>query len=519
MAFRPRSFAQPGQMLLIRAGNVVADYGNSRVSAADYGNGFLAALAAAQSGDTLMCGPLCASLVNATLTASNVKILCTGTELNRSGNYTHLFKSTGDDNYVEGLIANGAGTANTGSGVGLYITGDRNHFHQCEANGTRGTTPTNGDGTGLRIDGNTDTVITSYRSTDSGYNAVWFRTANRVTLDGAEIVNCVRSMGFNSTTDLDWIQVSNVNAVNSTVGNSALMNMNIDDGVALDELRMTNIALTDTDMISAGYSYNSASGNQLMKLQNTTNIYLDNVNLTHGLNAGAGGGRTFYIQSYLGNVAPDRLIVKNSSFSDNMVFGLKVPYMLWEGCRFGVRQSQATVAWYTLHAELAQFHGCEFNIHGASRVFTTSASQATTDRYEFKHSKFKADNASNVFLTQLSGSGNLGTYAGNILFDETNSLSNSGAGDFLRSNDRFETLAWTTDRNGDMLLDDGNIWSGSGSDDGKHPIPGGSAPYFSGLGVPANGKRIWNINWSPDDTQVVPEKGFISHGGEWKELT
>ena len=84
-----------------------------------------------------------------------------------------------------------------------------------------------------------------------------------------------------------------------------------------------------------------------------------------------------------------------------------------------------------------------------------------------------------------------------------------------RTNNVYGNQILTTDLNGDMLLNDANIGSGNG----QHPDPGVGPTYFAAMAANNNGKRIWNINWSPDGTQTVPERGFIAHNGEWKELT
>ena len=520
MAFAPR-FVNPGQILLYRNGLLARDYGDTRITTDDYGTGFLAAMSAAQSGDSIVCGPGTFTLVNATLSASGVNIFCNGTTLQRksSTNYTHLFKSTGSGCKISGMTVDGGGAANTGTGYGVHVTGDKTTVSQVTVKGTRGTTISNGDGSGLKIDNADDVTVSDLTSDDTGYSAIWLLTSNRAVVDGAVLHNAVnKAISINSASDIDLITLSNIKALaddNSSQDNHMSLNTNIDDGVWLGELRLNNVVLCDADMVSSGVSYNSANGYQMMKLQNIRKVVIDGCQMLHGTNTGTGTTRSLYIQAFASNVAPDELIVKNSLFSGGLVTGLPLPYMHFENNHVGYRSNESGVLWYTFEAREASFIGNTFDMHAGTRVFTLSSSTAATDRIRFTKNRFKSNSSSATYIFQQSGNKDLTACAGVFEFDQSNTLTNSGSGTMYRSNNVNGNLVLTTDNNGDMLLDDGNIGTGSG----QHPDPGAIAPYFTSLTAAENGRKIINKNWSPDGTQIVPEKAFVAHGGAWKEWT
>jgi hypothetical protein len=119
-----------GKIVLMRAGVMVGDYGDGRITPADYGVGLTAAFAAAQAGDTIMAKGVCASTTGLTLSQNAVKLLCEDVCIIPSGDYSGLLTISGDDNLVRGITADGrvSGTplANAGEGIGIDISGNRN---------------------------------------------------------------------------------------------------------------------------------------------------------------------------------------------------------------------------------------------------------------------------------------------------------------------------------------------------------------------------------------------------------
>jgi hypothetical protein len=154
---------------------------------------------------------------------------------------------------------------------------------------------------------------------------------------------------------------------------------------------------------------------------------------------------------------------------------------------------------------------CEFNSH-AGNVIDYESTHAAGDWTRFYNCRFLSNSASNRYVRSA---GTPRTNIGKIIFAGC-TLNNAGAGPMYVSSSEFDELAYATDYNGDLLFDDTLIGTGGGA----HPDPGAGPSYFSGLPVPStNGRKIWNINWSPDLTQVISEKGWIAHNGVWKELT
>ena len=108
------------------------------------------------------------------------------------------------------------------------------------------------------------------------------------------------------------------------------------------------------------------------------------------------------------------------------------------------------------------------------------------------------------------------TMRGNIV-SNNNKLLNTGAGTLAYSNSIHGNLLLDTDPAGVIQFDENKI--GVTASSGHQPDPD-TVPYFSSTPVPDfSGVRIANINWSPDATQLVTERGWTSRSGEWKEVT
>jgi hypothetical protein len=413
----------PGTICLFRQGVLVEDFGKDRVTAEDFGRGILAAFQATQPGDDIQMGPLRASVSNATLRTSNVQVLCHGTTIVPNGKYGHLLQVQGNDCVVDGLTVDGLATPNAGTGMGLLVTGHRNRLVRCMANGCRGANVTNGHGSGLKVEKATDTLVLEYSSDDAGYAALWLMGANRTTVNGASITNPYRSISINSTTSLNWINISNVVATCTRLGTSSLINSNITDGVSLGLLQMNNVSLVDTDMVSPGVSYDQTAGHQMAKFQNIERLVLDKVRLEHGRNAGSGAIRSFYLQEYMGNKAPEELLMTDCYLSDCMVISLKVGYWHMEGCTVGATSLQNYTSAFRPNVQTGRFIGNNFNIHRNRFVLTPDMNLADGDHLEFRYNRFVANVPSPAYVHKVYPSGE-------ISVDKTNMMVNQGGGGF-----------------------------------------------------------------------------------------
>lgn len=518
MSLRPRVYRP--SILIYRDGLIARDYGASCKTTDEYGTALLAAITALTANDTLVIGPGIYTCVNATVAASNVKIYAAGAEIRKKSatNYTHLLKVDGDDVLIDGLTLNGTGVANTGTGFGFHVTGDRLQLHNCAANGTLGTTASSGHGTACYLYQCADTLIHNYSSYNAGYAAIWMNGTVRTYINGAMVIDSNnRSLSITGAVDMDLIRIENFHAIAVTEGCSVLWNTNITDGYTLKELRVSNTDLTDTDMVSSGVSYNDADGHQMFKFQNMGKVVMDNVTLNHGTNSGAGAERSMYIQDFDLNTAPDELIMTNCSLADAFVCGLKIPYFVATNCRFGYRKLATAYneLFYFLRADYAKFDNCHFFQEAKPQCFEMGSDVANTDRYLFRSCRFESNSGSSTYIMNQSDDVDLTTLAGCFVFDETNSLDNVGAGTMYKTNNEFGDLILSTDANGDMLWDDTLVGTGAG----KHPDDGGSSPYFTGLTAGRAGLKIWNKNWetgdADGDNNESPVKCWKSNGTSW----
>jgi hypothetical protein len=408
---------------LYRNGRFLTDYGLGRSTEQDLGKALTSALMLARPGDELITGPFRAAVINATLPANKVKLTCHGTTLVPAGNHTHLFKAAGTDCVIRGLCADGLTKPNIGKGYGIWITGDRTQLVGCTANSNRGTKHTNGDGSCLKVDGATDVLVEDFRSDDAMYASVWLNGCNRVVIRGAYITNPYRAFSINSASNLDWMAISNVQGVATKLGSSVLLNTNIDDGVALGELKLTNVSLVDTDMVAPGVSYSHGEGHQMAKVQNTKKIIFDKVNLEHGTNAGSGIVRTLYVQEYKGNQAPEEFIIRDSAFSDCLLFSLKLPYLSMEGTHVGRRSLRNYASAFRPKIGLGRFIGNTIRVHKNRFVLTPDINLDAKDHLEFRYNRFEADAEATVYVHKLYPQGE-------ISVDKTNQLINHGTGGF-----------------------------------------------------------------------------------------
>lgn len=408
---------------LFRHGSFVADYGYGLSTEKELGQGLQRALRDSVAGDEIVTGPFQAAVSDLTLDASKVHLACHSTRIVPDGKHSHLLKLAGSDCVVSGLVVDGGARPNPARGYGIWVVGDRNRVLSCTANGNRGANYLNGDGSGIKIDNAaSDTVIKDFASDDAGYAAVWLM-GDRTLVSGAYITNPYRAFSINSFKNLEWMSIGNVVGIATEPGKSVLLNSNIDDGVELDELKLTNVSLVDTDMISPGVSYNSSTGHQMAKLQNTRRIVLQNVNLEHGTNAGSGIVRTLYIQEYMGNKAPEELIIRDSTFSDAMLLSLKIPYLEIEGSVIARRSLRNYASAFRPKVGMGHFVGNTIYVHQRQFALTPDWQLETTDRLEFRYNSFIADHPGKSYVHKRYS-------AGMVTVDGTNRLTNRGGGSF-----------------------------------------------------------------------------------------
>lgn len=620
--------AYRGEILIYRDDVLFADYGDTLTTSLEFGSALKSAITALEAGDTLVIGPGIYDTYNCTISVANVKVYGEGAIIQRlpATNYTHLLKVDADDCIIQGVACNGAGASNTGTGYGIWVTGDRVQLKNVSAEQTRGTTADSGDGSTVKIDNCTDTLIDGLYSYDAGYTGLWLNKTTRAFISNVRVVDAVnRSLSINSTFDIDLITVTNFNAIALTEGCSSTWNTNIDETFTLGELRMTNVHLVDTDMVSAGVSYQDAS-HQMMKFQNIDRLYMKGCTFTHGSAIGGGGyvARTIYLQAEEGvgetNTPPDLWVMEDCTFDSVIGCELKLPKLIAKNCTFGRRDyNDYSELFYRLRCSFASFDGCTFDSQSKTQIFELGEDTNLADRYVFKNNTFLSNSASSTYIMNQTDDEDLTTMAGCFICDATNTIDNVGAGTMYKTNNPHGNLLLNTNANGDMLFDDtaiatneiqrfhitgatpggtftvtysgattsgiawnanaatvkaalealstidlvavtgagtsGDPWiiefqgklngvdlasnaltlSGAGLTGdgavssvttnqspthlGRYPDPTAGPAYFPGLDANANGIRIWNINWTPDATQVVPEKGWISHNGAWVEMT
>lgn len=514
----------PGQILLYRAGRLKYDYGQDRATNADYGNGIHAAFADLASGDLLLIGPGQYDVVNATITASNVRVLANpeGTIFSRAGssNYTHLLKVTGSNNIILGIHCDGLGAANTGTGFGIWSTGTRNQFIHCGALNTRGTVADNGDGSGIKIDNVSDNVVQEFYGWHNDYNSIWAINTNRLAVKGGRIYHAHdRSVGINATTNLDLITIEGLYCyrdypMSADATGTAGMVSNVDSGKQISELVVRNNQFIDEDTVSPGISYDTASvgfGAKVVKLQNCKRLLFDGNQIWHGTENGSYDVRSFWFESTAGGNQPcESVVFTNNWLADCFQQSLKLPHLICENNAFGMRQLSQDYVWYYLACEYARFANNHFNMRNGN-CFYTDSGMAVTDYYEFENNLFDCNHAGTSYVFQQNNNFNLTTMAGRFMFDKSNRIINRGAGSAYRSNNVSVNQVLTTDKNADLIWDSSNAGAGAGQ------VPTvTTAPYFTGITAPAaDGVRILAKHWNPAGSGVAAIREFMANGGAW----
>lgn len=504
-----RALANNGQILLVRDGAIVSDYGDTRVTATDYFAGLVAAFAAASAGDVIMCRGIKATGKELDLAQSNVKWLCEDVTITPTSGYNNIVLLNGADSEIHGLKIAGGGTANTGSGKGLTVNGIGAKVYRCEVSGTRGTTATDG---GTLYCQEADQVVDGFVSKDAGYAGIYGLNANRLTLRNIEIYDPLdRGMNFAGSTALDWISLENVRGIcDLGVIDYGGVGINWNTDGIIGTVRMSNVNLHNND--TAGNSYNGTSNHTCMKVQSMNTLIMSNCTFWHGDNSGAGESPSWRMEDPLLNPPPNEIYVDNCYFSDGFRFnGAKPKFVRVTNSSIGADLCSSSVLIYTLHCDDIAFLGCNMNMHAKTRLFTFSASRAATDRFRLVDCRLVANKATNAYIADANAALSTGynTVAGNTYV-------NSGGGGWDRGADEFSELSLTTDHAGDMLFDGTKVGTGQG----KHPASGSGPNYFSGLTCPAvNGRRVWNINWKATGSPSPAERAWIANAGNWNDWT
>lgn len=503
---------QPGTILLIRDNAVVLDGGDNRVTKADYGNGFKQVLAAAQSGDKIICGPGELELVDAELAQSNVKMYLLGTQLKANNNHSYIFRSSGTDNEIHGLTVDGNATGlggNTLPGWGISITNHRNRLFHCAANNTIGDTIA--AGSGLHVLNSYEFWSTGFYSERAWYAGVLLDDSRNVVMRNTRIHNPLnRSFNIQGTQDINRVELDGFVATMLGMPPTSVANpggnMNYTGTVSDFILKDVHI-WSDPDMYLPGYTYDHTTGMQQLKMQNVKRVLMDNVTFDHGQNNQSYHYSWRFESPANGNNLTEQVILRNVRCAGNISFGDMTPdYMDWDNVHVCTRFAYAGVCMFTVRAKEWRCRRSTFNCHGGTRVMTSAVNHDPTWEWDFERNQFIGDKATDLYVID-------GAYikqsAGRFRFVK-NKYINNGAGNFGVSNEENSSLTMTTNANGDMLWDQALIGTGIY----KHPDPGAGPNYFPNLPIGPQGSIIWNIKKLTTGSSYPT--AWMSDGTNWK---
>lgn len=505
-----RRTANSGQILLFRNGAIAADYGDTRVTASDYGNGIKAAFAALQSGDELVVGPMIAEGVEFGLTQSNVKLFFSGCTLKPNADYSFIFQSTGADVLVQGLVVDGYALANNSvGGTGIWIDGDRNRILDCEARRTRGLNTTSGSA--FYVGNCKDTVVDRLYCYNAKYSGIILNDVQRCELHNVLVHDCIdRAVNIQGDEDMDLIKIRNFHGiVTDTTLTTNGPGINVNNTSTLSVLDIDGLVLHVADTVAPGISYDDVNNRTLFKIQETTKWVMKNAHFIHGRNDGDGQNISVRLENVVnGHAAPEEIIWEDVILSDDFQFQSNyLEYMNWNRVHLGHRSNDlGYLAWYCRAKEWI-VRDSVFNMHAGTAALLMSSSHASTDYWEFVNNRFIANKASTVYVV---AGGELRDSFGNGVWYR-NTLENPGGGTIGLSNSEIETLQMTTDHTGNLLWDEDIVGSGIN----KHPDSGSSAPWFSTCPVGPAGTQIVNTRWTNGDTKP---KCWQSNGTSWEAL-
>jgi hypothetical protein len=431
--------------------------------------------------------------------------------------YNAGLEISGTDCVVEGCEVDGRHVANsnspnTGAGNGILVnTGaDRCLLRNNIVRNMRGESVL--EGRGMYVLSN-DTVVDGFYAEDNSY--IGFRGSNcdNLVLSNVAIINSGKTHGGPGAAQnnarsieidgglgpFDTITLTNILCLSTTPNGQAFIGWNTDRVTGIiDHARMDNVRIINRDNISPGVSYDIAARMQCCKFQSMRQLSLTNCTFSHGSNQNGGG--TAYSFSWDGLVP--KAHVTDCWFSGG-VSGLQGdPFesMTYTRCTFGGDElTEASVN--LIVAGKVKFDSCQINLGSSTAVAFSAATDATTsfDTLEVTNTTFTCDSASN---RHICNDANLLSNVRRVIFDDSNTLLNNGAGTFTRSSTPNQHLYLSTMRNGDYAYD---------SLDSDMPAPGAGPTHFF-TGVPGYlGQKIINIQWAGSGTQY-----WVYDGTGWR---
>lgn len=494
---------EPRQILLFRGNVLVDDFSQGAVTASQVGAGLVAAAAAMQDGDVLICGSGEAEATGVTFTANNTKMTFNGMRVvpPSGSNYSYIVGIDGDFNEIFGLEVDGKLQANgTNYARGLDISGNSNKLSNCSANRVYGSLLDSGSGVAVSGD---DNLLTNLTTEENNYFGLVV-SGDRLRFSGLfkdpnygafKVIG-----GLKALYDGIFINDVKVSAIKST--SEARIEFAMENSSVFRAVHIDGLDQYMGRHVSATQSYNTSNQEQCIRLDSAHEIHINNSRCSIGENAGSGASTGLAI-----NGTVTRLFVRDSWFSGGLTFGPQYTDVVdIEGSTFGGDYCEGTYLVHNIKCGYFRATDTHFDLHNAVRVFNYDPSQISPRRVHFDNCTFTGHSAGDQYLVtndhaqQCSGT--------TVNYNATYTA--AGGGTLTPSNGYEGNLVLTTDANGSMLFEDTAINNGM-------PDPGAGPNYFTTLASGPNGSKILNINWTPDGTQVTPEAEFICHAGVWKE--
>lgn len=512
-----------GAIWHVRDNDVIHDYADTRVSAADYGAGLQQALGATGqtsllAGDKLIVGPGRFTFDALSCTVDDVEIIFHGTilEVTDAATFTNAILFQGDrvslrglrglvgsavtdfstflrfegvDGDIDDIEVDGANVANAGAGNGIVITGNRCWLRNSSFKDMEG-----GDsfsGRGIYVASAADCIVEGCKSAGNNYTGMRVSNANRFTLRRTLFYNNdIRGLEVDGSVlgSAEFFKLEHVTSlVDSNAASGAQAFLNLDTGFTYNHCVIDNVHVIDDDQISPGVSFN-VPGSQVQQMKFgepgvpfAKEIAITNSHFRHGDNS----TNTVYGIAFDAN--PDRLQLLNNVFSGGIgIHASRFEEFHCEGNHFGIDDINNPIWMFRwLPAGRVTIKNNIFDSGTTNtQVFEDDSAAAQSNDYlRLLDNVFRGSNASDINLLEEPP---------NIVSDprcvvsQGNSYNNFGGGSFIISSDANAYLMLHTDRNGDMLYD---------SADGSMPSPGTHPNYFGS--VPGIlGQKIWNTKFA-----------------------
>lgn len=500
-----------GRIELYRNGSLQTDYGLSQTSPAEYGAAVVLALAAMQSGDTLLVRGVYGSGTSWVLSKSNVRVIFENSRLvSNGGSYSPLFDITGTDNEIEGLHVDGLGLANTLSGAGIKVTGDRNRLRNIESHRTR--VGVGGNPSALYITG-TDTHVNGYRSFGAGYSATRIVGALRTTIENVYVEDPLnRAFNVEGSAAMEYIRLKNWTGRYYTPLGEAGVFTNINVQGMLDRLEVENYDMQNGDVYGTGFSYAHAQGLQMLKCHGVRRAYFHRMRLWHGGNTLNAVSPSFRVPGLGEGATPEELHFEDCVFAGHLKLASDGSYL--KLLRIRGTHICARNAWgapmIDCTADVIDIENSTINGHNQIVAIQLNDVRRSAQRVRLVNSRVQFNNSSQVHV--FHGNPDVNSVRKSTGFFEVhgNEYTNIGTGALVPSATASGRLAVTTNQNGDLLFD-GNMTLGTGS--ANMPDPG-AGPNFFGANFPApmrGGVRIINTAYNENIASGVNSMpGWIS---------